>query len=632
MVPAESGGEIDYRKLYEEAARKCAELSGANAMLASMCAGQESVIAKLEKSVFAKQSNSRPFSDYAFEIVTILQYKVKSLSAQLGDFKSGKKYTDMEAALKAQHAAYEKEIAKLKGDLSAAHRQVVDVRENWGQVFKDVSKEHAKELAKKDRDLKKMEGRALNAERKLGETKGRLLAKTREVYAVQTQRDELEGKLLKLTAQLNRNHENSSLPSSKNRKPKKIANSREKSGKKPGGQIGHEHHPRRQQTPTEIINIPVPGEFMNPDRYAATGRKVTKQLVDIQLSLIVREYTTLEFRDKLTGARVTAEFPHGLVDDVTYGGSVKALALLLGNHCNVSAEKVSDMISEMTGGTLRLSVGFINKLPREFSIRTAEEQKKAFAEVLGSSTMNTDYTTSNVNGKQNNVLICATPGAVMFFAREHKGHKGILDTPVELYQGTLIHDHDITFYKYGKKHQECLQHILRYLKDSIQNEKHLTWNVSMQRLIREMIRFRKHLDPEDGRNPDEIDSKMVYELEAEYDRILEKARAEYEYEPPSDYYKDGYNLSLRMAKYRTAHLLFLHDISVDWTNNLAERHARVFKRKQHQAMVFRSFEGFAMVCNTLGVLATMRIQGKNLYAGAAEIFNRPTRKREKSAA
>ena len=70
---------------------------------------------------------------------------------------------------------------------------------------------------------------------------------------------------------------------------------------------------------------------------------------------------------------------------------------------------------------------------------------------------------------------------------------------------------------------------------------------------------------------------------------------------------------------------------MDWTNNLAERHARVFKRKQHQATVFRSFEGFAMVCNTLGVLATMRMQGKNLYDGSVEIFNRLPIKKEKPA-
>jgi len=114
MVPAVADEAIDYKKFYEDAMGKIAELAGANAVLASKCTEQEMVIEKLEKSVFAKQSRSRPLSDYAFEIVTILQYKLKNLAAQLGDFRTGKKYLDMDAALKSQHAAYEKEISKLK--------------------------------------------------------------------------------------------------------------------------------------------------------------------------------------------------------------------------------------------------------------------------------------------------------------------------------------------------------------------------------------------------------------------------------------------------------------------------------------------------------------------------------------
>jgi len=81
MIPAEADEATDYKKLYEEAIGKNAELAGANAALASKCAEQETVISKLEKSVFTKQSKARPLSDYAFEIITILQYKVKHLSA-----------------------------------------------------------------------------------------------------------------------------------------------------------------------------------------------------------------------------------------------------------------------------------------------------------------------------------------------------------------------------------------------------------------------------------------------------------------------------------------------------------------------------------------------------------------------
>jgi hypothetical protein len=62
----------------------------------------------------------------------------------------------------------------------------------------------------------------------------------------------------------------------------------------------------------------------------------------------------------------------------------------------------------------------------------------------------------------------------MYFARAHKGHEGVKGTPVKDYQHTLVHDHDTTYYSYGAHHQECLAHVLRYLKDSMDNEPGLT--------------------------------------------------------------------------------------------------------------------------------------------------------------
>ena len=49
----------------------------------------------------------------------------------------------------------------------------------------------------------------------------------------------------------------------------------------------------------------------------------------------------------------------GMVDEVTYGGSVKAFAFLLNNHYNVAINKVSDMIFEISQGKLKLSYGMI---------------------------------------------------------------------------------------------------------------------------------------------------------------------------------------------------------------------------------------------------------------------------------
>jgi hypothetical protein len=422
--------------------------------------------------------------------------------------------------------------------------------------------------------------------------------------------------------QAKRNHENSSVSSSMVANRKKIENNREKSGKNPGGQPGHKHHPRKQQEPTTTIEIPAPEEYINSSEYVATGRTVKKQLVNIQVNLVTNEFTTPEYRHIPTGQFVHAEFPGGLVDDVTYGGSVKALAFLLNTRCNVSIGNVSDLIRELTDGKLEISTGMICGLTKELSRKTEEDRKKAIADMLNELVINVDFSSVNVNGEKRNALVLATPTLTLYIAKERKGHEGIKGTLLEDYLWTLVHDHDRTFYSYGGNHQECLDHILRYLKSSIENEPNLTWNVRMQKLLREMIRFRKYLDSEDLRNPDEIDPIRVQKLEAEYDEVIAIAKSEYEYEPPGKYNREGFNLYKRMDSYKENHLLFLRDRNVPYTNSLAERMLRILKRKMRQMMCFRSYGGFESLCECLGVIATLRSHNQNLYRAVTSIYDR----------
>ena len=560
-----------------------------------------------------------------FEYITNLQYKVKSLRARVDAFESGYRYTKMREEFNAMTTKKDREIQRLKNELADSNSRYVSMRENWWQVYDDMEKAHTKELEKMAQALAKMEERALNAERRLDETKDKLLAKTRETYEILTELEDEKGKNLKLKAQINRDHENSSKPSSLNPNRKKITNNREQSGKKPGAQPGHDWHSRKKHIPTNVFLIPAPKIYTDDPDYKPTGKIITKQLVDIRIDLVVNEYSTPEYRNTRTGLRVHADFPGGLDLDVTYGGNIKALAFLLNNYCNVSIDKVSDFLCELTNGELRISTGMINGLSGEFSQRTETEQRKVFTDILLSPVMNIDFTTANVNGKNVVVAVCATPDKVLYFARKHKGHEGVRGTPAEDFQGSLVHDHDLTFYSYGDAHQECTDHILRYLLDSMENETNLKWNRLMRDLIREMVHFRKHLDPDDKRDPDKIDPDRVRTLEERYDEILKLAREEYEYEPPSKYYKDGYNLYLRMEKYKAAHLLFLHDRRVPYSNSLAERLLRIYKRKQHQVMAFRSFLSLDGLCCALGVIATLRAEGKSLFQSVAEIFDAPVR-------
>ena len=149
----------------------------------------------------------------------------------------------------------------------------------------------------------------------------------------------------------------------------------------------------------------------------------------------------------------------------------------------------------------------------------------------------------------------------------------------------------------------------------MENEPERTWNKEMRSLIQKMIHYRNGLAP--GM---ECAAEKVREFETEYRRILQKAAEEYEYIPANEYYKDGYNLYLRMDEYMANHLLFLHDRRVPATNNEAERLLRNYKRKQKQAVTFRSFENIDYLCQCMSMLVMMRREKNNIFDRVSQIF------------
>ena len=53
---------------------------------------------------------------------------------------------------------------------------------------------------------------------------------------------------------------------------------------------------------------------------------------------------------------------------------------------------------------------------------------------------------------------------------------------------------------------------------------------------------------------------------------------------------------------------------------LSERLLRILKRKAAQVMTFRSDEGLEYLCDSLGVVASLRTQGGSLYDKVAAKF------------
>lgn len=553
--------------------------------------------------------------------ISDLRFRIRLLEQKVEGFESGRKYVQMQEEFRKTHAAELRTISRLEKELADAHTETIHVRELWYGTCLDMEKAHRKKLKEKDREIVRLKKELLEVQIKLDEEHEKLRAKTREYYEVAGQLEEEKEKNASLNARLNKDHHNSSKPSSADPNHATIHNGREKSEKKPGGQPGHTHHERKRQKPTKTIHIPAPDKYTKDEKYKRTGRKIRKQLIRLKVSAEVIEYVTDEFRNQITGQRVHAEFPEGLKDDVTYDGSVKAMAYLVNNGLYTSIDKTRVFLKEITHGAIDLSNGFICGLAKEFSEKTEAERNEIFLELAGSELMHADFTFGRVNGKQGAVMICTAGDKVLYQGRRKKGDEGVKDTPLEHYDGTVVSDHEAALVKHGRRNQECLVHVSRYAKGSAENETDRQWNRMLTDWIdRSMDYWRQVKEKAVPYNGEQAETYI-----AELEQILAKAKEEYEYEPASKYYRDGYNLYKRMSEDMDRYVLFLRDPSVPPNNNVAERFGRKYKRKAHQVMAFRSDKGHDYFCDGLTITESMRARNENVYDAVTERFNQ-TRK------
>ena len=425
----------------------------------------------------------------------------------------------------------------------------------------------------------------------------------------------------KLKAQITKDNTNSSIPSSQRPNHKTPPNNREKTGRKPGGQKGHTGHKRKKLEPTEPVHHLAPPACVagNPEYYK-TGKKIIKQLIRVSLKLEVIQYEADVYRHHKTRKKIHAAFPEGMVNEVEYDASVSALLSLLHSHGNMSYDKISEILSDLTGGKLRPSKGMMADLEKKFSLKSVTDRQQIFNRMLVYPYMHIDGTNVRVSGKNGQVLIETSPAGTLLYHTGVKGDEAVKGTPAEIYDGTAVHDGESTFFHYGNNHQGCLVHELRYLKGSMDNEPNLTW----ASLMREYLQFLMHYvstEKRNGRN--ELSDEERTAFINQYDEILLLAEQEYEKHPPDRrYYVDGLNTMKRLKKRREHYLRFLSDLSIPYQNNPAELIARKEKMHSKQSGGYRSEEYSQYHCDVLSVLESNRAIGIGRYATLLEVLKR----------
>lgn len=449
-----------------------------------------------------------------------------------------------------------------------------------------------------------------------------------EISSLKKENQELreENRLLKddnarLKSIINNNSSNTSLPPStdqKGGKPANTYNSREKTGRRAGGQKGHRGSTLTKFEIEEKIRSGRCRHEVRSMGDVSSGKYITKYVLDIHVAPVITEIRI--YADKKGRFHIPPEYR----SDVTYGADVKSLAVFLYGEGVMSNDRIASFLNAASGGELHLSEGSVYSFCRRFSEQAGKSIRHLEEELLNRNVVATDATPVTVNGVQDYIRNTSVKETVVYHAMKDKTTASLKNLSFfASYGGILVHDHEMALYHFGTGHGECNVHLLRYLKKNTE-ETGNRWSGEMAQLLCRMNRERKELMKA---GMSSFPPETTKSFEKGYAALIEKGREENRRTSRRYAKADEQRLLNRMEKYSCSHLLFLHDFSVPFDDNMSERDLRKAKNRQKMSGGFRKDSGHEMYCNILTIIETLKKRKmgiieniKKLFMGTPAIF------------
>lgn len=349
-----------------------------------------------------------------------------------------------------------------------------------------------------------------------------------------------------------------------------------------------------------------------------TGKYVTKYVVDLKTETVVTEVRI--YADKQGKFNIPPQYR----SDVTYSENVIALAAVLYGEGVMANDRIAAFLNSASEDVLELSERSIYSFCRRLAENAAESIAHLESSLLNQAAVATDATTVTVNGGQNYIRNFSTDETVVYHAMNSKSIESLEKIGfLNQYSGLLVHDHETALYHFGTGHAECNVHIIRYLRKNT-GETGNKWSDEMISLLCDMNRTRKKLTEQKITC---FSKEELKEYGQKYRELIIKGRRENKKTTHKYAESDEKTLLNRMEKYMYNHLLFLHDFSVPFENNISERDLRKAKNRQKMAGGFRKESGHRMYCSILTIIETLKRRNmgiieniKLLFMGAPAIF------------
>ena len=426
-----------------------------------------------------------------------------------------------------------------------------------------------------------------------------------------------EARIAELERRLGLNSSNSGKPPSSDglSKPTRVGSLRERTGKRSGGQNGHPGKTlRRSETPDAIIDhYPLScaacGATLSPALATAFG---ARQVFDLPQPrpLIVTEHRAHGCRCAACGRQTRAAFPDWVTAPVQYGKRIGALVLYLLHYQLLPEKRLAGLMADLFG--VPVVPATIARISQDCAARFQGFAAAVRDRVAAAPVKHLDETGFRIGGKTRWLHIAST--LLLTFYRV-AAKRGSLLTNLT---GIVVHDHWKPYYTLtGVLHGLCNAHHLRELKALVEIEKE-NWARRMQRLLRRAC----HAINLAGERDAPLKPELIALIQRRYRAIVADGLTFHEAQPALTKTRPrgrpprriGHNLLLRLSTHQHDVLRFLTDPRVPFTNNLAERDARMMKLRQKISGGFRSEDGAKDFAVIRSVLSTAKKQGWDILA------------------
>ncbi len=324
---------------------------------------------------------------------------------------------------------------------------------------------------------------------------------------------------------------------------------------------------------------------------------------------------------------ISDKFPEGVNSSIQYGKGVEALAIALNTAGMVSVNRTHEIMNSLLG--LPVSTGFIASTVRDFGNRISGIVKEIRAEQEKADVVNCDETGTRVEGTNYWVHSACNEKYTYLSVQRKRGSEGMTEAGfLPDYKGIIIHDCWSPYWSFQNvRHGLCCAHLLRELAGAIENAPEASeWASQMTELLLEMNHRCNEVRDEGG---SVLSDEEIAAFERRYDDIIALAYATNPLpEQPKGKRgkpKRGKRLALidRLKEHKGEVCLFVHDLRVPFTNNLAEQSVRMVKVKTKVSGCFRTEKGASCFAKIMSFLQTARKNCINAFSAISATLVTP---------